>query len=61
MRTFTATDLTNPDHPAVVAALRLKCPVCPAKPGAGCTNPAPPYGPLRYRVIHEARIPEEML
>ena len=55
--TFTLDDLTNPDHPAVIAALTFPCGICAVEPQQRCRDPATGQ-PLTDRHVHLYRIPK---
>lgn len=49
-------NLSDPDDPAVIEALKRKCDQCKAKPGALCVNHIRPTHPLPGRLVHFGRL-----
>lgn len=48
--------LSDPDDPHYIAAMRVTCEACGAKPGRPCWNIIDANEPLPNRLIHHARL-----
>lgn len=50
--------LSDPQDPHFIAAMKVECKVCEAKPGRPCWNTIDSAAPLPYRLIHHGRLPK---